>query len=36
MAGTIKVADGGYLFNSKQFEYSMARCWELQMALWLG
>lgn len=29
MAGTIKTADGGYLFNSKQFEYSMVRCWEL-------
>ena len=29
MAGTIKAADGDYLFNSKQFEYSMVRCWEL-------
>lgn len=29
MADTIKAADDGYLFNSKQFEYSMVRCWEL-------
>lgn len=29
MADTIKATDGGYLFNSEQFEYSMVRCWEL-------